>query len=315
VRLLVAGTPETAVPSLAAIEASRHEIVAVLTRPDSPVGRGRRMAPSAVAAWAAEHGVPALRPGRPGEAGFLDELRALAPDCCPVIAYGALVPPVALEIPKHGWVNLHFSLLPGWRGAAPVQRALMAGDDITGATTFQLEEGLDTGPVYGTLAEPIRPDDTAGTLLERLSVAGARLLVATMDAIEDGSAQARPQPSQGVSLAPKVTVAEARLDWELPALRLDRLVRACTPDPGAWTTWRGQRLKVGALRLPEHASAATDPVPVPPGRLVLDRDGVLVGTGTVPLLLGEVQPQGKRPMAAVDWARGTRPGPEEGFGT
>ena len=203
-RLVFAGTPEIALPALDAIAASRHELLAVLTRPDAPAGRGRRNARSAVARWADERGVPVLQPARGSQPDFLAELTALAPDCCPVVAYGALVPKTALDVPRLGWVNLHFSLLPAWRGAAPVQRAVMAGDEVTGATTFLLEEGLDTGPVLGVLTETIRPADTAGDLLERLSAAGAGLLVASLDGLEDGSVVPVPQPSDGVSIAPKV---------------------------------------------------------------------------------------------------------------
>jgi methionyl-tRNA formyltransferase len=315
VRLVVAGTPEVALPSLEAMARSSHEVVAVVTRPDAPAGRGRKVAPSAVAGWAQEHGVPVLRPERPGDPQFLDELRAIAPDCCPVIAYGALVPRAALDIPKHGWVNLHFSILPAWRGAAPVQRALIAGDELVGASTFALEEGLDTGPVYGVMTETVQPDDTTGDLLDRLARAGAPLLVATLDGIEDGSLVPRAQPADGVSLAPKLSPAEARLDWTQPAPYLHRLARACTPAPGAWTVWRGDRLKLGPLALPVDASAATDPMPIPAGRLVVSRDGVLVGTATAPLRLGEVQPPGRRAMPAIDWARGVRPGTDEGFDT
>lgn len=312
-RLVVAGTPEVALPSLDAIAASSHEVVAVLTRPDAPAGRGRKLLPSAVAQWAIERGVPILAPARPAEPAFLDELTDLAPDCCPVVAYGALLPRPALDIPKHGWVNLHFSILPAWRGAAPVQRSLIAGDPVVGASTFALEEGLDTGPVYGLMTETVLPDDTTGSLLDRLARAGAHLMVATLDGIEDGTLVPRAQSTQGVSLAPKLTVEQARADWTRPAPYLHRLVRACTPSPGSWTSWRGDRIKLGPLGLPADASAATDPMPIQPGALVVTRDGVLVGTGTAPLRLGDVQPQGKRPMPATDWVRGVRPGTDEGF--
>ena len=187
-----------------------------------------------------------LKPPRPSDPAFLARLAELAPDCCPVVAYGGLIPRAALDIPRFGWVNLHFSLLPAWRGAAPVQHAIRHGDDVTGATTFLLEEGLDTGPVFGVVTEPIRPTDTTGDLLERLAAAGARLLVATLDGIEDGELRPVPQSPDDVSLAPKVTVDDARVDWSVPALAVDRLVRACTPAPGAWTTFRGERLRLGA---------------------------------------------------------------------
>jgi len=185
-RLVFAGTPEVAVPALDALIASdRHEVVAVVTRPDAPAGRGRKLVASPVAERAEEAGIEVLKPGRPREEDFLARLREIAPDCCPVVAYGALLPKAALDIPAKGWVNLHFSLLPAWRGAAPVQHAVLAGDEVTGASTFQIEEGLDSGPVYGVLTEQVRPTDTSGDLLTRLAFAGSGLLVATMDGIEE----------------------------------------------------------------------------------------------------------------------------------
>lgn len=311
-RLVLAGTPETAVPSLEALLASRHEVVAVLTRPDARSGRGRTLAPSPVKEVALQHGLEVLTPATPRDPAFLDRLRAIAPACCPVVAYGALVPRVALDVPAHGWVNLHFSLLPAWRGAAPVQRALMAGDEVTGATTFVLEEGLDTGPVLGALTEAVRPDDTAGSLLDRLSHAGAGLLVATIDGLEDGTLRPVPQPLDGVSHAPKLTTEEARVRWALPAHVVDRHVRGCTPSPGAWTTFRGERLKVGPVGMPSAASAGhagSQPggtAPAAPGELHVTKRAVLVGTGSLPVELREVRPHGKRAMASVEWARGVR---------
>lgn len=297
-KLVFAGTPETALPALEALLESRHEVAAVVTRPDAPAGRGRRLTAGPVAQRAAEAGIEVLKPPKAGDPDFLDRLREIAPDCCPVVAYGALLPRAALDIPRHGWVNLHFSLLPAWRGAAPVQHAILHGDEITGACTFQIEEDLDTGPVYGVLTEPIRPDDTAGTLLDRLARAGARLLVDTMDGIEQGVLEPRPQPAEGVSYAAKITSADARVDWNAPAMRVDRLIRACTPAPGAWTTFRGERLKLGPVRL------AADGGDLPPGRIKASKREVLVGTATHPVALGEVQPQGKRRMSAADWMRG-----------
>ncbi|SDS94092.1 methionyl-tRNA formyltransferase [Jiangella sp. DSM 45060] len=307
-RVLFAGTPEVAVPSLRAVLGSRHEVVAVLTRPDAPAGRGRRLTPSPVAEVAAEAGVEVLKPVRPRDPEFLDRLGELAPDCAPIVAYGGLIPPAALEVPKHGWVNLHFSLLPAWRGAAPVQHAVLAGDDITGACTFQLEEGLDTGPVYGLVTEEIRPTDTSGDLLHRLSLSGADLLARTLDGIEDGSLRPQPQPSDGVSLAPKLTVDDARVDWTTPALRVDRVVRGCTPAPGAWTTFRGERLKLRPVQLERGRDGLA------PGEVVVEKSGVRVGTGSHAVVLGEVQPQGKKAMPAADWARGVRPEPGERLG-
>lgn len=299
-RLVFAGTPEVALPALEAIASSRHTLVAVVTRPDAPAGRGRHTARSPVGAWADAHGVEVLTPVRPREPSFLDRLGALAPDCLPVVAYGALVPPAALAIPRHGWVNLHFSLLPQWRGAAPVQRAVLHGDEVTGASVFQLEEGLDTGPVFGTLVERVKPRDTAGDLLERLAYAGSGLLVAVLDAIDAGTARAEPQPADGVSLAPKITVADAEVRWGDPAFAVDRQIRACTPVPGAWTTFRGERLKLGPVLV--------DPAGpwLPAGQLVADSQRVLVGTGTQAVALGEVRAAGRTPMAAPVWARGAR---------
>lgn len=299
-RLVFAGTPEVALPSLAALAASSHDVVAVVTRPDAPAGRGRGLRPSPVKAYALEHGIEVLTPASPRDPGFGDALRSLAPDCCPVVAYGALLPPSVLGVPRHGWVNLHFSLLPAWRGAAPVQRAIMAGDEVTGATTFLIEAGLDTGPVLGTMTEAVRRDDTAGTLLDRLAHAGAPLLVATMDALAAGTATPVPQPAEGVSHAAKVEVADAEVDWRAPAFAVDRRIRGCTPAPGAWTTFRGARLKLGPVAPDPGGPTAA------PGELVATKAAVHVGTATGPVRLGEVQPHGKRPMPADAWARGVR---------
>jgi methionyl-tRNA formyltransferase len=305
-RLVFAGTPEPALPSLDALLASRHEVVAVVTRPDAPAGRGRTLRPSPVRQRAEEAGLEVLTPESPRDPAFQDRLRQLAPDCCPVVAYGALVPQPVLDIPVHGWVNLHFSLLPAWRGAAPVQHAVLHGDEVTGASTFLLEAGLDTGPVLGVTTEEIRPADTSGDLLERLASAGAGLLVATVDGLEDGALVAVPQPSEGISLAPKISVADARVEWAAPALRVDRLVRACTPAPGAWTTFRGKRVKLGPVDVTDEVLA--------PGEVTRQQEGgCLVGTGTTAVRLGGVRPEGKGAMAAADWLRGLRVEPGERF--
>ncbi|MCX2970008.1 MULTISPECIES: methionyl-tRNA formyltransferase [Streptomyces] len=300
-KLVFAGTPEVAVPALDALLASeRHEVAAVVTRPDAPAGRGRRLVASPVAERAAEEGIEILRPASPRDADFQARLREIAPDCCPVVAYGALLPPSALAIPARGWVNLHFSLLPAWRGAAPVQHAVLAGDEVTGASTFLIEEGLDSGPVYGVVTEEVRPTDTSGDLLTRLALAGAGLLAATMDGIEDGTLTAVPQPAEGVSLAPKLGVDDARVDWSAPALRVDRVVRGCAPAPGAWTVFRGERLKlVQAVPDPDVTGLA-------PGEVRAGKRHVHVGTGSHAVELRWVQPQGKKPMQAADWARGAR---------
>jgi len=310
VRLVFAGTPEVALPSLRALLGSRHEVVAVVTRPDAPSGRGRRLVAAPVADVAAAHGIEVLKPARPSDPEFLARLREIGPDCCPVVAYGGLLPQPVLDVPPHGWVNLHFSVLPAWRGAAPVQHALMAGDEVTGATTFRLVGELDAGPVYGVLTERVLPDDTAGCLLDRLAEHGAELLVRTMDGIEDGELVAREQPGEGVSFAPKVTVDDARIDWSLPAASVDRRVRACTPAPGAWTTFRGSRVKVGPVRVSTDAEAEA----LAPGEIRAGKHDVLVGTGDGPVHLGDVKPQGKPQMAADAWARGVRIGDGERLG-
>jgi len=295
-RLVFAGTPEVAVVSLDALLASRHEVLAVVTRPDAVAGRGHRVTPSPVSRAARKHGIPVLTPSRPSDPEFVATLQDLDPDCCPVVAYGALIPQQVLDIPAKGWVNLHFSLLPAWRGAAPVQRAIMAGDDVTGAAVFQLEAGMDTGPVFGVVTESIGSQDTAGDLLGRLAQSGAELLVKVLDGIEDGALQAVPQSGDDVSLAPKITVDDARVRWDEPALAVDRRIRGCTPAPGAWTM-------LGDLKVKIHPVTITDET-LPPGRIRVDRQRVLVGTLTSAVALGTVQPAGKKAMAAADWARG-----------
>jgi methionyl-tRNA formyltransferase len=299
-RVVFAGTPEAALPALDAVAASRHELVGVVTRPDAPAGRGRTLVASPVGQRAEEIGVPVLKPQHPKDPDFQTALAGLAPDCCPVVAYGALLPQSALDIPRHGWVNLHFSLLPAWRGAAPVQHAIWAGDEITGATTFRIVPALDAGPTFGLMTEKVRPTDTAGDLLDRLARGGAELLVRTLDGIEDGTLEAREQPSDGVSLAPKITVDDARVDWAEPAVAVDRRIRACTPAPGAWSTYDGQRVKLGPV------TVADDRPELTPGELEVTKHAVHVGTGTWPVRLDEVKGFGKKQMPAADWARGVR---------
>ncbi|MDV8056976.1 methionyl-tRNA formyltransferase [Rhodococcus sp. IEGM 1343] len=298
-RVVFAGTPEPAVPSLRALlESERHEVIAVVTRPDAAAGRGRKTMRSPVGQLADEHEIPVFTPAKPSDPDFVSQLTELAPDVCPVVAYGALLPQPVLDIPRFGWINLHFSLLPAWRGAAPVQAAIAAGDEITGASTFLLDAGMDTGPVLGVVTERVRATDTTGDLLTRLASSGADLLAATLDAIEDGTASAHPQPEDGISYASKVSVDAARIDWTRSAAFVDRHIRSVTPTPGAWTTIGELRVKISPVQHSEDTLA--------PGSIEVRKSGVHIGTGTTAVVLGEVQPQGKKLMKALDWARGAR---------
>lgn len=304
-RVVFAGTPEPAVPSLQALLDSRHEVVGVVTRPDARAGRGRTLRPSPVKQVALDAGVDVLTPTSARDPEFHDALRALVPDAVPVVAYGNLVPPAALTIPRHGWINLHFSLLPAWRGAAPVQHSLIAGERTTGASTFVLDEGLDTGPVIDTVTVDVGQEETAGDLLTRLADLGATLLVDTLDALEAGTATLTPQTGESTH-APKLTKDDARIRWADPAQVVHDRARGCTPAPGAWTLFRGQPFKVLGTSVVAGDRTESLPESLAPGQLVADRAGVFVGTGDTPLELLAVQPQGKKPMAAADWARGAR---------
>jgi methionyl-tRNA formyltransferase len=308
VRLVFAGTPDTALPALEALVASRHEVVAVVTRPDAPAGRGRRLEESPVAARARELGIEVLKPARPSDPEFMARLRELEPDCCPVVAYGALLKQDALDVPPHGWINLHFSVLPNWRGAAPVQWSLMAGDEVTGATVFRIVQELDAGPVLGVITERIRDTDTAGDLLARLADGGAKLLVDALDHVEDGDISPIAQQEEGVTYAPKLTTEDARVDWTRPAFAIDRQVRGCTPAPGSWTTLEQdgeepQRIKLGPVTVSAERT-------LEPGRLSVGKREVRVGTATTDVVLGELQAHGKKRMAAADWGRGVSLGPD-----
>lgn len=297
-RIIFAGTPEPAACALTALLASNHDVIAVITRPDARKGRGRTYYPSPVKELATSHDIPVLTPTSLRDNDeFRSELCRLQPDCVPVVAYGNLIPQDVLDLVPHGFINLHFSLLPRWRGAAPVQAAIHAGDAVTGATTFRIDPGLDTGDIIGQLTEPIDPADTADSLLERLAHRGADLLTHTMDMIADGTAEYRPQ--DGVAThAHKITVADARVDWTQPAESIDRAIRAVTSSPGAWSTIGEQRIKLGPV------THTTDPH-MQPGDIHVAKNRILVGTGTTPVSLGRVQPSGKKPMPAADWARGT----------
>lgn len=302
-RLIFAGTPEIAVPTLAALEDAGHDIVAVLTQPDAPGRRGRTLHPSPVKVHALERGLDVWTPEKASAPEVVERVRALDVDAAAVVAYGQILRPRLLEAVRLAWVNLHFSVLPAWRGAAPVQRAIMAGDDVTGATTFMLERGLDTGPVIGTLTERIRATDTAGTLLDRLGVLGAPLMVDSLAALDSGTARPLAQPEDGVSYADKLTREDAYVRWDLAAHVVDRRIRGCTPAPGAWTTLPdGSVAKLGPVS-PRPQRARTVP-----GQLREEAGEVLVGTGTEPAALGWIAPAGKKPMPAADWWRGARLG-------
>lgn len=302
-RIIFAGTPEPAVVALEKLLASSHEVVAVITRPDAKKGRGRSLHPSPVKALAQEHGIEVLTPttlraGTEDGDNLRERLAELQPEAIPVVAYGNLISKDLLDVARHGWVNLHFSLLPAWRGAAPVQAAIAAGDDITGASTFRIEEGLDTGSVFGTVTEGITGTDTADDLLTRLAYSGADLLVATMDGLEAGTLEPQPQSGEA-TYAPKISTAAARIDWAQPAFAIDRHIRAHTPGPGAWTLLDDARLKLGPVRLTEGIDKH-----LAPGEALISKDAVYIGTATQPVQLDRIQPPGKKMMNAADWARG-----------
>lgn len=312
-RIVFAGTPEPAVVALDTLIASGHEVAAVITRPDARKGRGRSLHPSPVKALAQSHGIEVLtpttlKPGSPEGQEVRERLRELAPEAIPVVAYGKLISKDLLDLPRHGWINLHFSLLPAWRGAAPVQAAIAAGEDITGATTFRIDEGLDTGPILGTVSESIRFDDTADDLLTRLAHAGGDLLVATLDGLEADALSAREQQGES-TYAPKITTEDARIRWDSPDFAIDRQIRAHTPAPGAWTLLAKERIKVGPVSKSVDTGASLAPEGagiehLAPGQLHIDKHAVHVGTATFPLKLGKIQPPGKKMMDAADWARG-----------
>lgn len=309
-RLVVAGTPDVAVPTLNTLVAGPHEVVAVITRPDAPTGRGRRLQPSPIAQRAAELGLEVLAPNRVSDPAFVARLRDLAPDCVPIVAYGALIPADIIAIPTHGWVNLHFSLLPRWRGAAPVQRAILAGDTETGAVTFSLVPALDAGPVYRSLRTSIEAEETAGDLLDRLALSGADLMAQTMDDIAAG-AQPTAQPTEGITTAAKLQVADARIPWTQPAAVVDRHIRGYSPAPGAWTQLGGQDPAQRVRVLRSRVVAAGDELT--PGTMTVTKRAVTVTTGEGAVELLEVQAHGKKAMRAADWARGLRPETEMRF--
>lgn len=294
-RIVFAGSPAAAVPSLRALAGGPHEVAAVVTREDAPLGRKRILTPTPVASAAEELGLPVLKANRLGP--LAEEIAAFAPDLGVVVAYGGLIREPILSEPRLGWINLHFSVLPRWRGAAPVQRAIIAGDRTTGASVFRLVPELDAGPVFGSFEQPIGRHETAGHLLETLAVSGAELLVRVVDELAGGTAVAVAQEGE-VTLAPKLELEDGRLDWARPATELDARVRGTTPEPGAFAMVGGDRLKV------LDALIGYDDAPLPPGEFALRAGRLLVGTATEPLQLVRVHPAGKVAMAAADWWRG-----------
>ncbi len=294
-RIVFAGSPAAAVPSLRALSAGPHQVVAVVTREDAPLGRKKVMTPTPVAVEAEAAGIHVVRANR--LAPVTEELLTLGADLGVIVAYGGLIREPLLSGPRLGWINVHFSLLPRWRGAAPVQRAVMAGDEETGVAVFQLVPELDAGAVYATLRQPIGAHQTAGHLLDSLAVSGAALLTGVVDALADGTAVATSQSGE-VTLAPKLTLADGLLDWSAPVDRVDARFRGTTPEPGAFTELGGERLKV------LDALVAHDAPPLPPGRMELRAGRLLVGTASDPLELVTVHPAGKRAMSAADWWRG-----------
>lgn len=271
------------------------------------MGRGRRLRASPVAEVAEQAGLTVIKAAGARDPEFAAALRGLQPEAGAVVAYGAILPQPVLDIPTHGWVNLHFSLLPAWRGAAPVAAAIRNGDRLTGASAFRLEAGLDTGPVYGVVTEQIGLRDTTGELLGRLAISVAELLGRTLDGIADGSLRPQPQPADGVSHVGKMTIDDARVDWAAPAARVDRQIRAMTPEPGAWTESRWGNMGIGPVEPVDGAGLA-------PGELLVSKREVFAGTGSTVVRLGLLTAPGKKPTPAADWARGARPEPGELLG-
>jgi methionyl-tRNA formyltransferase len=295
-KLVFAGTPEVALPSLTALAGTDHEIVSVITRADAPLGRKRTLTPSPVAQAAIARGLPVLKTNRL-DAEATETIHALQPDLGVIVAYGGIVRDPLLSVPRLGWINLHFSLLPRWRGASPVQRAVIAGDELTGAAVFQLVPELDAGDVFGSFSQPLGAHSTSGILLEQLSHTGAELLVRVVSELAAGTARAVPQTGE-VTLAPKLLRDDARIDFNQPAASVYSRIRGVTPEPGAFTTVNG-----AVLKLLEVAPTA-DEANLPAGMIQQREKTVLVGTQTEPLVLLRVQPAGKTAMSANDWWRG-----------
>jgi len=300
-KFVFAGTPEAALPSLNNLISSQHEVLAVITQPPAKSGRGRDLRRSPVHELALSQGIDVLHPASVRDIDSV--LRALQPDVIPVVAYGQLIPETMLSISEHGWINLHFSLLPQWRGAAPVQHSIWHGDSITGATTFRIEKGMDTGPILGQVTHTIDPRDTSGVLLDGLADSGSILLRQTLDALETGAIRAVPQQHDLATFAPKISKADSRIDWHSPAIEIDRRIRAMTPTPGAWTTFD---LGDGATSMSIAPVLIDREVVLEPGVISCIDRRVFVGSVTYALELSQVKPAGKKFMDATDWLRGLR---------
>lgn len=305
-KCVFAGTPAAAVPALTSLVKSSHEVVATLTRPPARTGRGRALACSPVESAAREAGIDVYTPRTLRDPDVVATLRSLDADVVAVVAYGQIVPPELLDAYRFGWVNLHFSLLPRWRGASPVQHALMAGDDLTGVSVFQIEEGLDTGPVYAQDPYPILPGSTTPILMEKLARHGAQVLVSVLDSLESGKATGHPQDDDEVTYAPMITRENTRIDFARPGEEIERLVRACSDNPGTWALLEGTRLKITRVACLPSSDLA-------PGELRVSKNEVAVGTATCDLLIATLAAPGKRVMAAPEWARGARLGPHPHF--
>ena len=298
-RIAFAGTPSVAIPTLNSLLNSEHEVVCVITQPPAPQGRSKTLVPSAVAEFAKSKNLSIFEPVSINTQESLDRLKSLNADIAVVVAYGQLLKPQTLEVFPHGWINAHFSLLPAWRGAAPVQAAIIHGDELTGVTTFQLESGMDTGPIFGQVTTEIKSDETAGQLLERLSNLGADLVLKTLEAISTGTSIPVTQSESEVSYAPKLLPKDGQINWAHPALAISRHIRGFTPNPGAWTVLDDNRIEVATVEICDHTELS-------PGALRIEKNDVYVGTGSTDVKLTDVKPAGKGWMQASAWARGLR---------
>jgi methionyl-tRNA formyltransferase len=300
-KLVFAGTPDVALPALETLISSEHDVLAVITQPPARAGRGRELQPSPVHAVADKFGIKALYPDSIREIDAV--LRELQPDAIPVVAYGQLIPETMLDIPAQGWINLHFSLLPEWRGAAPVQHCIWRGDAITGATTFRIDQGMDSGPILGHVTQLVDPKDTSGALLARLADTGSHLLRQTLDALEAGMITPIAQQHDQATYAPKLQKSDSRIDWQLPAIEIDRRIRAMTPKPGAWTT---MVLSEHEISLSIGPVSTNRDIQLDPGVICVIDKNVFVGSATYALELDRIKPPGKKFMLATDWMRGLR---------